>query len=109
MPNSDRRFPHNTFHINTPSDRPRCNHYQSAFRPNHGTEPQRRPNDTQYTPLNVTITHILHTVKDPKILPAPRPMTAPRDKRSRDKYCTYHEDVEHPMDECYGLKKNIKG
>lgn len=99
----ERRFPPSTFHINTHSKREIPHN-----RPMQERDPHRHLADAQYTPLTVSISHILHAVHDPKILPTPHPMAAPSDKRGSTNYCNYHKDVGHLTDECYSLKKNIE-
>lgn len=72
----DRRFPHSTLHINTRNDRPKRDIPQPHTRLVHRIELDKRPNGAQYKPLTVSITQILHAVKDPKILATLHPMSA---------------------------------
>lgn len=101
---------HNRLSMNTLDNSPETiftSIHQSAQKTNTKTLNKPLKIHTKDTPLNASITQIFNAVKDPKILPTPRPIAAPRDKSSRDKYCAYHKDIDHQMDECLSLKRNI--
>ncbi|XP_074378022.1 uncharacterized protein LOC141719543 [Apium graveolens] len=58
-----------------------------------------------FTPLNASISKILHEIKGKPGFVRPAKMKVPNYKKNPDKYCDYHKDKGHNTDECYHLKK----
>ena len=58
----------------------------------------------QYTPLNVPLEQVLMQIKDDPSLKWPEKMKGDPNKRNRNKYCRFHRDHGHDMDECFDLK-----
>ena len=42
------------------------------------------------------------------LLKNPEKLTSPPEKRNRNKYCRYHKDHGHEIEECFKLKITIK-
>ena len=61
-----------------------------------------------YTPLNVPLDQVLMQIKDDPSLKWPEKMKGDPSKRNKNKYCHFHRDYGHGMDECYDLKQQIK-
>ncbi|XP_030970055.1 uncharacterized protein LOC115990360 [Quercus lobata] len=59
----------------------------------------------QYTPLNTPLKQVLVQIKDDLSLKWPEKMKGDPNKRNRDKYCRFHRDHGHDMDECFDLKQ----
>ena len=64
------------------------------------------PKFHNYAPLNAPQSQILMEIKDQ--LPPARRMFTPPDQRNSNKYCWYHQDHGHDMDEYLQLKDKIK-
>ena len=47
-------------------------------------------------------------IKDEEALTFPGKLKGDPNKRSRDKYCHFHRDYGHDIDDCYDLKQHIK-
>ena len=58
-----------------------------------------------YTPLNVPLDQVLMQIKDDPSLKWPKKMKGDPNKRNKNKYCHFHRDHRHDMDECYDLKQ----
>ncbi|GAA0140354.1 hypothetical protein LIER_01718 [Lithospermum erythrorhizon] len=70
---------------------------------------QRRPQDhTFYTPLRVPMGRIYAQLEDKRILPKPHKLKAPPNRMDEKKYCEYHKDHGHDIDECRLLKAEIE-
>ena len=57
-----------------------------------------------YTPLNASLEQVLMQIKDDPSLKWPEKMKGDPNKRNKNKYCRFHRDHGHDMDECYDLK-----
>ena len=57
-----------------------------------------------YTPLNASLDQVLMQIKDDPSLKWPEKMKGDPNKRNKNKYCRFHRDHGHDMDECYDLK-----
>ncbi|XP_030958878.1 uncharacterized protein LOC115980806 [Quercus lobata] len=60
-----------------------------------------------YTLLNAPLDHVLMQIKDDPSLKWPKKMKGDPNKRNKSKYCRFHRDHRHDMDECYDLKQQI--
>jgi hypothetical protein len=60
------------------------------------------------TPLNTGLVDILREVMTIPEARYPTPIRAPPDKRSTNKYCEYHRDHGHDMEDCISLKIEIE-
>ena len=58
----------------------------------------------QYTPLNMLLEQALMQIKDDPSLKWLEKMKRDPNKRNRNKYCHFHKDHGHDMDDCFGLK-----
>ena len=75
-------------------------------RDNKKTGPSAR--NQQYTPLNVPLEQVLMQIKDDPSLKWPEKMKGDPNKRNRNKYCCFHRDHGHDIDECFDLKQQIE-
>ena len=62
----------------------------------------------QYTPLNTYLEQVLMQIKDDSSLKWPEKMKGDPNKRNWNKYCRFHRDHEHDIDECFDLKQQIE-
>ena len=62
----------------------------------------------QYTPLNIPLEQVLMQIKDDPSLKWPEKMKGDPNKHNRNKYCCFHRDHGHDMDECFDLKQHIE-
>ncbi|XP_052181892.1 uncharacterized protein LOC127794686 [Diospyros lotus] len=62
----------------------------------------------RFTLLNTPRAEILAIIENKDYLKKPRPMKAPANKRSKDKYCRFHRDHGHDTEECHQLKEEIQ-
>ncbi|GKA23182.1 hypothetical protein Tco_0709144 [Tanacetum coccineum] len=69
-------------------------------------QPREGRGSSKFTPLTRTPKEILATEAE-KIKPPPS-MVTPVEKRSINKFCDFHNDKGHSMDECMQLKKQIE-
>ncbi|XP_023912484.1 uncharacterized protein LOC112024078 [Quercus suber] len=60
-----------------------------------------------YTPLNVPLDQVLMLIKDDPSLKRPKKMKGDPNKHNKNKYCCFHRDYGHDIDECYDLKQQI--
>ena len=63
---------------------------------------------TNFTALMAQIDHVLMQIKDNTTLTWPDKLKGDPSKRSRDKYCRFHQDHGHDTSECYDLKQQIE-
>ena len=62
----------------------------------------------QFTPLTTSVSQVLYEVQHEKILRWPSQMKKNPTKRDMAKYCDFHRDHGHRIDDCIKLKKEIK-
>ncbi|GMN38329.1 hypothetical protein TIFTF001_007560 [Ficus carica] len=62
----------------------------------------------QYTPLVMTIEHVLNQVTGRGLLRDPPPLRADRARRNQNKYCNFHKDVGHDTKDCIQLRDQIE-
>ncbi|XP_052188877.1 uncharacterized protein LOC127799162 [Diospyros lotus] len=62
----------------------------------------------RFTLLNTPRAEILATIENKDYLKKSRPMKAPANKQSKDKYCQFHRDHGHDTEECHQLKEEIQ-
>ena len=62
----------------------------------------------QYTPLNMSLEQVLMQIKDDPSLKWLEKMKGDPNKHNRNKYCRFHRDHMHDMDECFDLKQQIE-
>ena len=96
---------------------PTC-HSEQVPRPKKGQTEDKKDRDgkrvgplgrsQQYMPLNTPLEQVLMQIKDDPSLKWPEKMKGDPNKRNRDKYCHFHRDHGHDMDECYNLKQQIE-
>ena len=60
------------------------------------------------TPLNVPLDQVLMQIKDDPSLKWPKKMKGDPGKCNKNKYCHFHKDHKHDMDECYDLKQQVE-
>ena len=60
-----------------------------------------------FTPLTALIDQVLMQIKDKKALTYLEKLKGDPNRRSRDKYCCFHQDHDHDMADCYDLKQQI--
>ncbi|XP_030958954.1 uncharacterized protein LOC115980893 [Quercus lobata] len=63
---------------------------------------------TNFTPLNTLIDQVLLQIKDEGALTFLSKLKGDPSKRSRDKYCRFHQDHGHDTSKCYDLKQQIE-
>ena len=61
----------------------------------------------QYMPLNIPLEQVLMQIKDDPSLKWPEKMKGDPNKRNRNKYCRFHRDHGHDINECFDLKQQI--
>ncbi|GAV57676.1 hypothetical protein CFOL_v3_01213 [Cephalotus follicularis] len=66
------------------------------------------PNYKILTPLLESRRRILAVEKEQVLIQWPAPLRSPTEKRDTNKYCQYHQDHRHDMEECMLLKNQIK-
>ena len=59
-------------------------------------------------PLNTPLEQVLMQIKDDSFLKWPEKMKGDPNKFNRNKYCRFHSDHGHDMDECFDLKQQIE-
>ncbi|XP_043714610.1 uncharacterized protein LOC122662965 [Telopea speciosissima] len=67
-----------------------------------------RDQSPNYTPLNTTRSKILMEVYDRGLLQWPRPMFSNPEDKNKNKYCKFHKDVGHDIENCRQLKREIE-
>ena len=62
----------------------------------------------QYTPLNMPLEQVLMQIKDDPSLKWSEKMKGDPNKCNRNKYCRFHRNHGHNMDDCFDLKQQIE-
>ena len=62
----------------------------------------------KFTPLVMLVKKILMQIKDDCALKWPRPLHSSPDVRNRRKYCQFHKDHGHYIEDCKDLKEQIE-
>ena len=63
-----------------------------------------KPLTKRFTPLTAPINQVLMQIKDDTTLTWPSKLKRDPSKKSRDKYCFFHQDHSHDTSKCYDLK-----
>ena len=63
---------------------------------------------SNYTPLNTLLNQVLMQIKDDPSLKWPEMMKGDPSKRNKSKYCCFHRDHGHDIDQYYDLKQQIE-
>ncbi|XP_075655250.1 uncharacterized protein LOC142625491 [Castanea sativa] len=69
---------------------------------------ERVPRTVKFTPLVMLVDKILMQIKDEHILKSPRPLHYSPNVRDKNKYCRFHKDHDHYMEDCRDLKGQIE-
>ena len=69
---------------------------------------RQRYSPRQFTPLTATISQVLREVQHEKFLRWPSHMRTDPTKRDNTRYCEFHRDHKHRMDDCIQLRKEIE-
>ena len=70
--------------------------------------PDRKPKFTNFTPLIMPIEQVLIQIRDDPSLQWQKPISTPVERRDKIKYCRFHQDHEHRIDECRHLKDQME-
>ena len=62
----------------------------------------------KFTPLIMHVDKILMQIKDEHYLKWPRPLHSSPNVRDKNKYCCFHKDHGHYMEDCWDLKEKIE-
>ena len=68
----------------------------------------RRPKFTNFIPLVMPIDQVLMQINDEPSLQWPKPIYAPIEVRDKNKYCRFHQDHRHHIDEFRHLKDKVE-
>ena len=71
-------------------------------------ELQQRYSPQQYTPLIASVSQVLREVQHERFLRWPSQMKSDPARRDDTKYCEFHRDHGHQIDDCIQLKKEIE-
>ncbi|XP_022888909.1 uncharacterized protein LOC111404317 [Olea europaea var. sylvestris] len=71
-------------------------------------KPRQDPSSTSFTHLNNLRSNILMEIKDSKELKWPPKLRSPPDTRDKSKYCDFHRNHGHTMEDCFALKRKIE-
>ena len=79
----------------------------------YNTEGSRRRDDKnlrpiKFTPLVMPVDQILTEIKDEKYLKWPRPLHSSPNVHDKRKYCRFHKDHGHYIENCRDLKEQIE-
>ncbi|XP_065624896.1 uncharacterized protein LOC136065521 [Quercus suber] len=66
------------------------------------------PRTVKFTPLVMPVDRILTQIQDEHYLKWPRPLHSSPSVRDRSKYCRFHKDHGHYIEDCRDLKEQIK-
>lgn len=62
----------------------------------------------KYTPTTVPIEQVLMEIRDNILLRWPEKMKAASHKRTKGRYCLFHQDRGHSTHDCYNIKEEVK-
>ena len=68
----------------------------------------RSPRTVKFTPLIMPVDKILTQIKDDHYLKWPRPLHSSPNVCDKNKYCRFHKDHGHNMEDCRDLKEQVK-
>ena len=68
----------------------------------------RTPKFTNFTPLIMPIKQVLIQIRNDPSLQWPKPISTQVERRDKSKYCRFHQDHEHHIDECKNLKDQVE-
>ena len=71
-------------------------------------ERRRRYSPQRFTPLTASVSQVLHEVRNEQFLRWPTQMKSDPATRDNTKYCEFHRDYGHRMDNCIQLKREIE-
>ena len=71
-------------------------------------ELQQRYSPWQYTPLTASVSQVLREVQHENFLRWPSKIKSDQAKRDNSKYCEFHRDHGHRIDDCIQLRKEIE-
>ena len=71
-------------------------------------ELQQRYSPQQYTPLTASVSQVLREVQHERFLRWPSQMKSDPARRDDTKYCEFHKDHGHRIDNCIQLKREIE-
>ena len=66
------------------------------------------PRTVKFTPLVMPVDKILTQIKDEHYLKWPRPLHSSPNIRDKNKYCRFHKDHGHYIEDCQDLKEQIE-
>ena len=66
------------------------------------------PRTVRFTPLVMPVDKIFTQIKDEDYLKWPRPLHSSPNVRNKNKYCRFHKDHGHNMEDCRDLKEQIE-
>ena len=69
---------------------------------------ERTPQMVKFTPLVMPVDKILTHIKDKHYLKWPRPLHSSPNVQDKKKYCRFHKDHGHLIEECRDLKEHIE-
>ena len=87
---------------------------QKRKRPDHQTndegkrKDERTPRTVKFTPLIMPVDKILTQIKDEHYLKWPRPLHSSPNVRDKNKYCRFHKDHGHYIEDCRDLKEQTE-
>lgn len=85
---------------------------KTRIMPNQETRPREAKASAQwnqaYTPLNSFLKQVLMYVRNDPSLKWPEKLKNPSEKMSQRKYCQFHWDHGHNIEDCFDLKEHIK-
>ena len=69
---------------------------------------EKAPRSIKFTPLVMHVNKILAQIKDKQYLKWPRPLHSSPNVRDKKKYCHFHKDHDHYVEDCRDLKEQIE-
>ena len=84
-------------------ERPDCRNNDGARR-----KDDKSPRTVKFTPLIMPVDKILTQIKDNHYLKWPRPLHSSPNVRDKNKYCRFHKDHGHNIEDCRDLKEQLE-